>query len=91
MHTAMQHVCNSPVRPAEPVCSSSWPVVASAPPAAPPVAAAHCSAVPATEAPPALPAPASEEGRESRQVGRTCRFIDHAADSTRAVAPPCCT
>ena len=57
----MQHVCFSPVHPAEPAYSSSWPAAACVPPAVPPVSAAHCPAAPATTAPPAPPALGSEE------------------------------
>lgn len=63
----MQHVRFSPVHPAEPVCSSSWPGAASAPPAARPAAAARCSAAQEAAAPPALPAPASEY--EEKETG----------------------
>lgn len=45
--------CFSPVHLRVPACSSSWPEVASAHPAAPPTSAARCSAAPAAGAPPA--------------------------------------
>lgn len=65
----MQLVCFSPVHLGEPACSSSWPEAVSAPPSAPPVSAAHCPAAPATAAPLAPPALASEEHRkENRDV-----------------------
>lgn len=56
----LQCVCFSPVHPEEPVCFFSWPAAVSAPPAAHPVSAVHCFAVPAAAAPPALPALVSE-------------------------------
>ena len=62
----MQLVRISPVHPAKPVCSSFSLVAASVPPAELPVSAAHCSAVPAAEAPQALPALVSEEEKNRR-------------------------
>lgn len=43
--------CFSPAHLRVPACSSSWPEVASAPPAARPTSAARCSAAPAAVAP----------------------------------------